>query len=189
MLFTSSFAIPFFTQVPIGSFFQLGLDFLFAGSQEQLESAPSSAFCLQQVDGKVSCLADSDSKTEYYEEGSDKCLSKVLTFPERVQKYLRLGGRVYAFANYSIYEGDPADGSIREVMANFQTLSTTVNVYDGKIVFCGQDADGQHTCLFDPERQSVTSIDDHMYQFLFSFDSGLWEYALDGGMQKLNLSF
>lgn len=156
-------------------------------SQEQLESAPSSAFCLQQVDGKISCLVDSNSKTEYYEEGADKCLSKVLTFPERVQKYLRLGGKVYAFANYSIYEGDLTDGSIREVMANFQTLSTSVNVYDGKIVFCGQNEDGQHTYFFDPERQSMITIDDHVYQFVFSFDSGLWEYSLDGGMQKISL--
>lgn len=156
-------------------------------SQDQSESAPFSAFCLQQVDGKISCLVNLDSETEYYEEGSNKCLSKVLTFPERVQKYLRLGGKVYAFANYSIYEGDLTDGSIREIMANFQTLSTSVNVYDGKIIFCGQNADGQHTYLFDPERQSVITIDNHVYQFIFSFDSGLWEYALDCGMQKINL--
>ena len=39
MLFTGSFAIPFFTQVPIELFFQFGLDFLFAGSYQGAAAA------------------------------------------------------------------------------------------------------------------------------------------------------
>ena len=70
-------------------------------------------------------------------------------------------------------------------MTNFRTLSTSVNVYGGKIVFCGHGADGNHTYLFDPEHRDMVSVDHTLHQFIFSFDSGLWEDSPERNMQKL----
>lgn len=146
-------------------------------------------FFIQKADGIVSFLAESESgnSTNYYEKVGDSPARKVFSFPDYVQKFVRLYETTYAFSDYTVYTRNSRENGFNEFLPNFEILSTSINVFDGKLVFCGIGEDGQQTYLYDPEQENLISVGKDLHQFIFSFDSGLWEYSVDGKIHKLRV--
>lgn len=144
---------------------------------------------MQEADGRVCFLAESESgdSTDYYEQEGNAPVRKVFSFPDHVQKFVRFYETTCAFSNYTVYVWDSQEAGFDELLPNFETLSTSVNVYDGKLVFCGIGEKGDQTYLYDPGQGDLISVGKALHQFIFSFDSGLWEYSMDGKMHRVSV--
>lgn len=158
-------------------------------SNEQTPITDFPVIFIQEADGIVCFLAESESgdSTDYYEQEGDSPAHKVFSFPDYVQKFVRLSETTYAFSDYTVYMWNSQETSYDELLPNFETLSTSINVYDGKLVFCGIGEDGNQTYLYDPKQEDLISVGKALHQFIFSFDSGLWEYSVDGKMHRIRV--